>query len=677
MATENWVAKLNEYVQPRRLKLRYEDVRSVGPDHIKTFTVRVVLNGKEYPEGVGHNKKEAKQNAAKNAMTALSEKSSDCTENAEAVRPAPVHQTSIHNYVCWLNEYGNKNKVLIKATESTSLDPSGAQCCSFVVGDKEYPAGYGKTKKEAKEEAAKLAYQEILDSTSTHSGHEPYGGTPRQQKEESEQNVSEICDKMNSLSVKPEGENFVGLINQYCQKRKWDCDYILVERCGEAHSPLFSYKLLINNKEYSVGKGKNVKEAKQNAAQQAWAVLKQQPDCDSKVHFLSSVSADGEARLRTLPNTPEFDNAHMELKPKATTGDSAVFTTSLTPSKNQDQSPDVRPRIRLAAKFERAGNHSMEDMPNFKRGEGTPHSQSSSRFKSDFDCIEQIGKGAFGRVYKAREKLLDKNYAVKIVRYKEKTLREVAALSDLHHPNIVRYYKCWMEDSGYQMESVADSSSASHLTGGSSGEHLCIQMELCNTKTLRVWIDEKNSETGQMSLCDSKRREKRPTIVQQLTSGVEYIHSKKFIHRDLKPANILFGQDEEVKIGDFGLVTAENDDDAENLIERTEYKGTPSYMAPEQKSRSTYDRKVDIFALGLIYFELLWNFRAKDKQIWDDARNQRLPQDFSHEYPQESQMIKSMLCFKPQERPEASQLRKDLEEYSHRLKNICDERQTV
>eukprot|EP00064_Thunnus_orientalis_P015637 superscaffoldBa00002939_g15692 len=208
-----------------------------------------------------------------------------------------------------------------------------------------------------------------------------------------------------------------------------------------------------------------------------------------------------------------------------------------------------------------------KNMENSSGDKTSIQSEIISKFTAEFDSIECLGKGAFGHVFKAKKKLPERDYAIKIVPYKEST-------------------------------------------GNSPAKFLYIQMELCNTKTLRVWIDERNTQNVQ----DSKRRKDSLTIATQIVSGVEYIHSNKLIHRDLKPANIMFGQDKKVKIGDFGLVTGENDDDAENPIDRTAYKGTPSYMAPEQCI-----------------------------------------------------IIKPMLCENPEGRPEASKLKADLEEITLRL----------
>ncbi|XP_026212428.1 interferon-induced, double-stranded RNA-activated protein kinase-like isoform X2 [Anabas testudineus] len=679
METQNYIAKLNEYTQKTRSEVKYEDVGCVGPDHIKTFTVRAVVNGKAYPDGVGKNKKEAKHIAAKNALRGLLEEPADTGFVTAEASTAPAHQTGISNtnYICWLNEHGQKNRVTVKSVESTRLGPdNNTQCCSFVVGDKEYPAAYGKTKREAKEEAAKLVYQEMHGSRTIETGDEKYSGVLSPQKEELKQNVTDICDKTKNLNVKTAGKsftetNFIEIINHYCQKKKHSHDYILERKCGPPHSPQFFYKLVINTKEYPVGEGKTKQEAKQNAAQLAWCELQKQPDWDSKATSWSVVSDDGTpAKLCKSPSTPV---------PRDAQSKSILSTPSGSNSpKDQYQSPDVKPRIKLAANFSNARKNSMDIMGNFngKTAVNSPSEKKSTqsvdtRFTSEFDNIKCLGKGAFGHVFKARQKLLDKHYAVKIVRCKEKALREVGALSDLQHSNIIRYYTCWMEDTGYQWDSRVDSSTASH---SSTAKYLYIQMELCDTRTLRVWIDEKNAQNAKKSLRNSKRREESLQIALQLGSGVEYIHSHSLIHRDLKPANILFGQDGVVKIGDFGLVTAEKDDDAENLLERTVYKGTPSYMAPEQKSKSTYDRKVDIFALGLIYFELLWNLPAgsERKEIWENARNQQFPKGFSNNFTQENQIIKSMLRVKPEERPEASNVKTDLEKYACRLTALKD-----
>ncbi|XP_070772108.1 interferon-induced, double-stranded RNA-activated protein kinase-like [Enoplosus armatus] len=667
MDNGNYVARLGEFARRKggKSELHYEDLGSTGPDHNKTFIQRAVLNGKVYPEGVGKNKKDAKQNAAKNALKCLKNEhqdSADSTENATEGPPASVHQTSISsiNYICWLNEYGQKKRVTIRAVESTRLGPHDATpCCSFVVGDQEYPAVTGETKREAKEKAAKLVYDVICGSKTTDTADENYNITSTQQKEELNQNLFGICNETRSLNVNSDnsstGTNYIGIVNHYCQKTNSSHAFIEESRCGPPHNPQFLYKLVINKRDYPVGEGKTVKEAKQNAAQLAWSALQEQSDWDSKVSLGSTVSEDDAPTRFSTPSSLQ-SLATPQSMSTGTSG-SGIFTNSLNSSTDQ---------------------HAVKDK---NMGKSQNETWNQPRFTSDFDPMECLGSGAFGFVYKARNKVLDKYYAVKIVRCQEirKSLREVGALSDLHHRNIIRYYTFWIEDSGYQGDISTDSSYSSSQSSidDSLTKYLYIQMELCDTKTLRGWIDEKNAQ----SLQDSKRREESLHLAQQIISGVEYIHSKGLIHRDLKPANILFGLEEEevVKIGDFGLVTTDDDDGS--LMDRTVDSGTPTYMAPEQKRERNYDRRVDIFALGLIYLELLWKVSLGHEraEVLLNARRQRFPTQFSLTFPQENQIIKAMLCEKPEGRPEASKLKAELEKWAQtaNAQNLHHRNQTV
>uniref|UniRef100_A0AAQ5ZLH4 non-specific serine/threonine protein kinase n=1 Tax=Amphiprion ocellaris TaxID=80972 RepID=A0AAQ5ZLH4_AMPOC len=501
------------------------------------------------------------------------------------------------DYVTSLNTYCQKKKITVKPRESLCLV---TKCCTFIVDGKTFPTGYGVSKKEAKEEAAKLACQSL-------------GVTDQRQ------------------------TNFIGIVNHYCQRTKRTLNFIEVERSGPPHNPQFTYKLVINNKDYPEGKGKNSIEAKQKAAQLAWAALQEQSDWDSKGSLRSAVSVDSPPSILSTPSSLESVEASSQSM-QTSTSDSVLFTDS--------------------------SHRSKDKVCCFKTSLLVIDFLSSClyRFSSDFDSRKCLAKGGFGHVFAAREKLVDKYYAVKIVRYKEKALREVTALGEISHDNIVRYYNCWIDDSEPEWDNATDTYSSSQSSSDSSPKYLYIKMELCDTKTLKDWINKKNEE----SLQETKRRAESLHLAQQIVSGVECIHSKKIIHRDLKPANIMFGKDGKVKIGDFGLATAETDDDNVKLMDRTDRAGTRSYMAPEQRSKG-YGRKVDIFALGLIYFELLWKLSSGHERgkVLINARNRMLPEEFSPKFPQENQIILSMLSEKPENRPEASVLKTEMEKWTH------------
>uniref|UniRef100_A0A3P9BT06 non-specific serine/threonine protein kinase n=1 Tax=Maylandia zebra TaxID=106582 RepID=A0A3P9BT06_9CICH len=633
MATKNYVAELNEYAQRNRLKLKYEYLGSDGPDHNKVFSQKAIIDGKDYPKGVGKTKKDAKLKAAENALRCLLDgKCQDLTENAaEASTPA---ETDI-NFICWLNEYGQRNRLTIKPMETTRPGPNNAiPWCSFMVGDKEYPAVSGKTAREAKEEAAKLVYDIINGNKTTDTADENHSDGSGQQSEDLSENVFDLCTTTKNLTVNSKDPslvetNYIGLINDYCQRE--NCSYTFVDEkiCGTPDKRQFFYKLRINNKQYPVGKGKSIKEAKQSAARQAWFVVQEQ---SSKVLIFLSLLC--------------------------------LIRYSLNPSIHR--LPHILFRV--------AGGAGA--YPSCNRARGRVHPGQLSvfdhyvtllhkcvvavhRFTLEFEPLDHLGKGAFGSVYKVRHKQLKIEYAVKVGCYKEKSLREVRTLSDLFHRNIVRYYTFWMQDTGYEwdLRDSYDSYASSHTADNPETKFLYIQMELCAKNTLRDWIDEKNKESEQ----DSKRREESLRIAQEIVCGVEYIHSKNHIHRDLKPANIMFGVEGEVKIGDFGLVTSDDDDE-----ERTVCKGTPSYMAPEQKTERKYDRKVDMFALGLIFFELLWKLSTgyERAKVRFTAVMQRFPEEFSVTFTKEKQIINSLLSEKPEDRPDASAVKAELEEWT-------------
>lgn len=189
--------------------------------------------------------------------------------------------------------------------------------------------------------------------------------------------------------------------------------------------------------------------------------------------------------------------------------------------------------------------------------------------------------------------------------------------------------------------------------------YLYIQMQLCRKENLKDWMNRRCSlEDREHGVCLH--------IFLQIAEAVEFLHSKGLMHRDLKPSNIFFTMDDVVKVGDFGLVTAMDQDEEEQTVltpmpayaTHTGQVGTKLYMSPEQIHGNNYSHKVDIFSLGLILFELLYPFSTQMERvrILTDVRNLKFPLLFTQKYPQEHMMVQDMLSPSPTERPEATDI---------------------
>ncbi|MBN3307037.1 E2AK3 kinase, partial [Amia calva] len=190
---------------------------------------------------------------------------------------------------------------------------------------------------------------------------------------------------------------------------------------------------------------------------------------------------------------------------------------------------------------------------------------------------------------------------------------------------------------------------------------LYIQMQLCRKENLKDWMAQR---------CRPEQRDRAEClgIFLQIAEAVEFLHSKGLMHRDLKPSNIFFTVDDVVKVGDFGLVTAmdqEEDEDEGPVLtpmpvyaRHTGQVGTKLYMSPEQLSGNSYSHKVDIYSLGLILFELLCPFSTQMERVQTltEVRNLKFPKVFSQKNVQELGMVRQMLSLSPGERPEAIEI---------------------
>uniref|UniRef100_A0AC34GAC7 Protein kinase domain-containing protein n=1 Tax=Panagrolaimus sp. ES5 TaxID=591445 RepID=A0AC34GAC7_9BILA len=200
----------------------------------------------------------------------------------------------------------------------------------------------------------------------------------------------------------------------------------------------------------------------------------------------------------------------------------------------------------------------------------------------NYDYIKKLGEGGFGKVYLAKERSTGKEYAIKIIDKKkmhkpEFAGRELQNMKSLEHKNIIKLYN------------------AVETWGDEIGDSLYLVMEYAAGGDLYNYI-----KKNQITEANAKK------LFNQIVTGVQYLHSKKFAHRDLKPQNILLDSNGDIKIADFGLSKAgENDDPMYTGC------GTLGYLAPEVYYHASkgYDGfKADMYSLGIILSNIATNF---------------------------------------------------------------------
>lgn len=199
------------------------------------------------------------------------------------------------------------------------------------------------------------------------------------------------------------------------------------------------------------------------------------------------------------------------------------------------------------------------------------------RISGRYKVLEMIGGGGMSNVYLAHDMILDRDVAIKVLRYDfsneddlhRRFQREALSATSLTHPNIVNIFDV-----------------------GEDGDIHYLVMEFVEGKTLKQYI----TDAAPLSPNEAV------TIMKQLTSAIAHAHQNQIIHRDIKPQNILMDGTHHVKITDFGIAMALS---ATSFTQTNSVLGTVHYLSPEQARGGTATKKSDIYALGIVLYELL------------------------------------------------------------------------
>ena len=217
---------------------------------------------------------------------------------------------------------------------------------------------------------------------------------------------------------------------------------------------------------------------------------------------------------------------------------------------------------------------------------GESLSQSHRVIAGRYELGRTIGRGAMSEIYEARDIITGDKVAIKILNEKlsaHKKLvdlftQEASSATSLNHPHIISVL-----DSG--QDTPTDPSDAHPVP--------FIVMEYVDGLELSKVI-----ERGPLKISEAIR------VTQELLSAIQHAHSAGIIHRDIKPANIMITRNGEVKVVDFGIARAISES-FDDLDQTTSILGTAAYFSPEQAQGEKVDVRTDIYAIGIVLYEML------------------------------------------------------------------------
>jgi eukaryotic-like serine/threonine-protein kinase len=211
-----------------------------------------------------------------------------------------------------------------------------------------------------------------------------------------------------------------------------------------------------------------------------------------------------------------------------------------------------------------------------------------SEIAGRYQVVQKLGAGAFGTVFKVKDKILGRMLAIKTIRLEglaaagasleelmNRFQREAQVSAQLKHPNIVTIYD------------IGEADGLSYLA-----------MEFIDG----VGLDRIIAQAGRLAV------DRAAALGAQVADALDFAHRNRVVHRDIKPANIMVEPGDRVKVTDFGI--AKVTESGDHLTMTGSLLGTPSYMSPEQARGGELDGRSDLFAVGCILYEMVTGQKA-------------------------------------------------------------------